>query len=134
MIQILLRASGCALILAVLISLAGCSNSGKTSFEPTAKIKMEEIGQMLVTLQDGGGGPPSGVADLTRIEPMVPLSAADLRSGEIVYVWGAGVDKGQKKLVAYEKKTPGEGGWILLTDGSVRQISADEFKSMSKAK
>lgn len=117
----------------LLAALAGCSSSNRTSFDPTGKHKMAEIGQMLITLKESNSPPPSSLDDFGRVEPMVPLSAAELRSGEIVFFWGKGLSSATKVL-AHEKKAATEGGWVLMTDGSVKQMSADEFKSAPKAK
>jgi hypothetical protein len=93
---------------------------------------LEEIGQMLKTVQVDGTRPPARVADLAAVEPMVPLAAQDLRSGDIVYFWGAGLSSGgnaSSTVMAHEKKVPAEGGWVLMQDGTVKRMSADEFRS-----
>jgi hypothetical protein len=119
----------------VVAGLSGCNRAGKSSFEPTGKHKMAEIGQMLNTIKDSGEGPPAGPNDLARIEPLVPLGVAEIRSGDIVYLWGVGLDANSPtKVLAYEKKVTHEGGWVLMMDGSIKQMTADEFKSAPKAK
>jgi hypothetical protein len=55
-------------------------------------------------------------------------------NNEIVYQWGARIDPaGGETVLAYEKKAPSEGGWVLMQDGTVKQITADEFKAAPKA-
>jgi hypothetical protein len=68
------------------------------------------------------------------MEPMIPLAGPAIRSGDIVYYWGAGYVDGGDKVVAYEKKVPTEGGFVLLQDGKVKEMSASEFQSAPKAK
>jgi len=127
------------LLLSLLLSafsLTGCGG-GKTTFDPTGKHKMEEIGQMLTAAKASNTNPPARLEDLDRVEPLVPLSVQDLRSGEIVYVWGASLSTdaaAAKAWLAHEKKTASEGGWVLMQDGSVKQMTAQEFGTSSKAK
>lgn len=120
-----------------LMSTPGCSGGSKTTFDPTGKHKMEEVAQMLALVKNENAKPPGGINDLERVEPMVPLSATDLRSGEIIYSWGAGLSSegnASNTVIAYEKKTPTDGGWVLMQDGKAKQMTADEFKAAPKAK
>jgi hypothetical protein len=132
------RCAGCLLVVVlVAFSPIGCGGSGKTTFDVTGKHKMEEIGQMLKTVNASGTNPPARLDDLERVEPMVPLSATDLRSGDVVYIWGASLSTGgdtARTLLAYEKKGPAEGGWALMQDGAVKQMTPQEFEACSKAK
>jgi hypothetical protein len=57
-----------------------------------------------------------------------------IRSGDLVYVWGAGYAAGGTELVAWEKAVPESGGYVLQQDGTVKQLSAGEFQSAPKAK
>jgi hypothetical protein len=42
--------------------------------------------------------------------------------------------KGGGDVIAYEKNAPNGGGYVLLTSGEVKQLTADEFKAAPKAK
>jgi len=61
-------------------------------------------------------------------------------TGDVVVVWGAKMagegssGSGTGEVIAYEKKVPTEGGFVLLTSGTVKQMTADEFKAAPKAK
>ena len=114
-----------------LLPLLGCAGTKATP--STSQGKLEEVREMLKTLQSDKAKPPAKAADLGAVEPYLPTSAADLRSGEIVYVWGAGLSGGNA-VIAYDKKAPTDGGWVLLQDGTVKQMSAAEFSSAPKAK
>jgi hypothetical protein len=123
-------------IVGLLVGCLGCGEGGRTTFDPTGKDKLEEISQMLRTVQADRMKPPARVAELERVEPMIPLSVQDLRSGEIVYVWGASLSsnpEASNTVIAHEKKAASEGGWVLLQDGKVKQMSADTFRSSSRA-
>ena len=65
---------------------------------------------------------------------MLPTAGPMLREGTLVYLWGATYAADIEKVAAHEKKVPAEGGWVLLQSGTVREMTADEFKAAPKAK
>jgi hypothetical protein len=114
----------------------GCGVGGKNTFDPTAKDKLEEIGQMLKTAQATNMKLPARLAELDSVEPLAPMAAQEIRSGEIVYIWGAGLStspNASSSVIAHEKKVPSEGGWALMQNGTVKRMTADEFRSAPKA-
>jgi hypothetical protein len=124
-----------AVLVAVVAGLAGgcgCSNSAKVGSDD-GRAALTELGQMLKDLASEGRKPPARAADLEAVEPMIPVAGPSIRSGELVYVWGAGYAAGGNQVVAYEKKVATEGGYVLLQDGTVKQMTADEFKGAPKA-
>src|SRR5262245_34863671 len=124
----------CLMILAALPPLLGCAGSKPTL--PTSKDKVEEVRDMLKTVQADKARPPSKTADLAAVDAYLPTAGTDLRSGELVYVWAAGLSNdpiSSSKGVAYEKKVASEGGWVLMQDGTVKPMTADEFRSAPKA-
>jgi len=114
---------------------AGCDSSKPAvSAEAERKAALEDLGQMLKSLAEEGRKPPAKPADLESVEPMIPLAGPAIRNGEVVYLWGAGYVSGGNQVVAHEKRVTSEGGFVLLQDGTVKQMTADEFKSAPKAK
>jgi hypothetical protein len=114
---------------------AGCTSSGTAgAVEHERKAAMEEIGQMLKTVADEGRKPPAKLSELEAVEPYLPTAGARIRSGEVVYAWGAGYAAGGKQLVAWEKVVPESGGYVLQQDGTVKNLSVGEFQSAAKAK
>src|SRR5207249_4167544 len=83
-----------SLVFALLLGpvVCGCGKSSKPLPDATGRDKLTEIAQMLTTVQEIKSAPPANLADLERVEPFMPVAGADLRSGEIVYCWGAGLD------------------------------------------
>ena len=114
--------------------LTGCGDAPKSVAGESRKDHLAEIGELMKSLGEEGKTPPGKMADLEAVEPMLPLAGPLIRSGEIVYLWGTAYAAGSTKVAAYEKKTPAEGGWVVLQDGSVREMTADEFKTAPKAK
>jgi hypothetical protein len=125
---------GCVVAISVGLA-AGCggSNSG-TVIDTGGKAALEDFGAMLKSLADEGRKPPARLAELEAVEPIIPVGGPAIRSGDIVYYWGAGYAAGGNQVVAYEKKVPTDGGYVLLQDGSVKEMSASEFQSAPKAK
>jgi len=129
------RMVGVLLIMSALALASGCnsSSSGGSSTDDR-KTALAELGLLLKGLPADGQKPPTKQAELDPMDPMIPLAGPAIRSGEIVYYWGAGYAAGGSQVVAYEKKVPTEGGFVLLQDGSVKEMSASEFQSAPKAK
>lgn len=121
--------------------LVGCASSasnppGEIGKEPV----LHEVGGLIRVYSGEVGRGPKQAADLAKYEHGYPLGYAAVRSGEVVVVWGAKVaDEGDAAsapadVVAYEKKAPAEGGWVLFQNGTVKEMTAGEFKAAPKAK
>jgi hypothetical protein len=123
-------------ILAVAVgSLTGCTRSDSAvPIDTGGKAALEDLGQMLKSIAEEGRKPPAKLTELETFEPMIPVAGPALRSGEIVYIWGAAYAASGTQVVAYEKKAPAEGGFVLVQDGTVKSMSASEFQSAPKAK
>jgi hypothetical protein len=121
---------GIGLLVAVL---AGCGGASSGPAPTDYKATLTELGEALKTTAADGKRPPTRLTEFQQIEPMAPTAAPLVRSGEIVYLWGAGFAPGGTKLVAFEKKAETDGGLVLLQDGSVKRMSADEVKSAPRA-
>ena len=125
----------CAAVIAVGCGFAaGCGESKPVASTTPNKDALAEIGQMLKSLADEGRKPPTKLAELEPVEPMLPMAATMLRDGTLVYLWGAAYAADGDKVAAYEKKVPTEGGLVLLQSGKVKEMSAGEFASAPKAK
>jgi hypothetical protein len=115
--------------------LTGCTTSATgRSVSQERKDALKEFGELLKALSDEGTKPPAKLAALEPVEPRIPTAGPAIRNGDIIYLWGAEYVAGGTKVVAYEKQTPGEGGLVLLQDGTVKEMSAADFGSAAKAK
>jgi len=122
-------------ILACAIALTGCGdNKPVVGQKPTTKNGLEELANTIRSIQDSQMKLPGSLAELTQYEPGLPAGYEMIKSGEIVYFWGAGIKSEGSTIIAYEKSAPTEGGYVLLQDGSIKQVSSGEFSSASKAK
>ena len=130
--------------LACLIGL-GCSSNSNTagSGGPTKSDVLREVGGLIASHCGENRKAPAKVADLARYEPGFPLGFQAVKSGDVVVVWGASmtIDEGgggnaggTADAMAYEKKVPTEGGFVLLQNGSVMEMTPAEFAATPKAK
>lgn len=128
-------------LLGLALLVAGCSSSGPSGGgTPGKEAELTEVGSMLVLYSGQHRKGPAKAADLAGYEQGAPLGYPAVKSGEVVVVWGAtmpgegDLDKGTTAVVAYEKKTPKEGGLVLLHNGKVQAMTAAEFAAAPKAK
>ena len=118
-----------------LVALLGCGDQQQQkqiSTDEVAKIALEEIAQCLRDVASEKKTPPKKLADLGEIEPMLPTAGGAIRNGEIIYFWGSAIGTGDA-IIAHSKNTPTSGGAVLLQNGTIKTVTAEEFKSMSKA-
>jgi len=134
-----MRGTHLALCLAVA---AGCSSTPSRTGDgsaPTNADALHEVGQLLRAYPAKGGKGPAKAADLAPYEQGGPLGYAAVKSGDIVVVWGVTMagegdtaSGGGTDVIAYEKKTPTEGGSVLLSGGEVKTMTAAEFAAAPK--
>jgi hypothetical protein len=127
-------------VLLALVIGAGCSTGRKSgpSAGPSREDDLREVGNM-VALYSGefrrGYAKPT---DLARYETGYPLGYQAIASGAIVVVPGAtmpgeGDSSGTTAIVAYEKDAPTQGGLVLLHNGTVKTMTAEQFAAAPKA-
>jgi hypothetical protein len=80
---------------------------------------------------------PAGVADLDRYKAMFRRGYEAVKSGSVVVLWGTPLkgegDVGKGEVVlAYKKGVPTDGGFVLMSAGSVKKMTVAEFKAASK--
>ena len=122
-------------------ALAGCSSKPEAAKAPSTNDALQEVGGLIGAYTGEYRKGPAKAADLARYENGFPLGYAALKSGDVVVLWGAtvvieegGGGAGGTGVVAYEKKVPNEGGFVLLQNNTVKQMTAAEFQNAPKAK
>jgi hypothetical protein len=123
-------------IAAGLSMVAGCSSRPPEAGAPQYLL-LQEVNDLLHAAAGATGRPPARLADLNRYQTMFPRGYAAVKSGQVEIVWGA-VLKGEgavgkdEAVVAYEKSVPSDGGYVLLSAGTVRKMTAAEFAAVPK--
>src|SRR5438067_4453414 len=115
----------CVVIAATLGLLAGCS-SRHGDAPPAALGELQEVNELLHAAAGAAGRPPAKLADLDRYQAMYPRAYGAVKSGDVVVLWGAPLkgegDAGKDEaVVAYEKAAPADGGYVLLSAGTVKK-------------
>ena len=117
----------------------GCSSAKKAedaAFDET-RTTLEDVRLLLQAPSYDGQPPPRKADDLRKFENAFPTGFAAVQSGEVVVVWGARMppegEGGSDAIIAYEKKTPAQGGLVLLENGTIKPMTPDQFNSAPKA-
>lgn len=135
-----MRSAAVAVALVALLA-AGCGGAkgpkDPATMGPKPNDGLTDLKTLLDAVKAGQQKAPKSAAEMAAVEPMFPAAGAFIQNGSIEYVWGAtlasGPDAG-KRMVGFETKAAKEGGFVLLQDGTVKQVSAAEFSSLEKAK
>jgi hypothetical protein len=87
-------------------------------------------------LADATLNPPRSLADMTTLRRDLPKAYPAFEDGRYVVCWGADPNRApagtSRTVLAYEKATPEKGGVVAFLDGSVRNVSAQEFPTFAK--
>jgi hypothetical protein len=125
-----------AVLFAVIPFLAvGCG--GKPPVDPAIqrqKNELTEIHQVYLMFLKTNQRPPKQPSDLYKreYEGISPAGVRALKKGQYVVVGGVDINKDTGAVIAYEKDAPAKGGAVLLADGTVKNMSADEVKAALK--
>jgi hypothetical protein len=126
-------------ILALLVVLAGCSSRPGGEGSPPAFDDLRDVNDLLHAAAGAAGRTPAKLADLGHHQRRFPRGYEAVKSGNVVVLWGAPL-KGEgevgkdEAVVAYEKNISTEGGYVLLSAGTIQKMTAAEFQAAPKAK
>src|SRR5262245_17284064 len=116
----------------------GSSGGGATSVESTA---LNELGEAYRAYSIANKKPPKSMADLSKVEAIGGNGVASAKEGNIIVNWGATLPDTDEtpgknpspEILAYWKGVPESGGYVLMLDRTIKQMTADEFKAAPKA-
>lgn len=124
------------LIAGFAIGCGGGPAADTKSAGPTVADGLTNLKGLYTQAAQGAMTLPKSLAEFTAVEPFFPVAGPFVLGGQIDCDWGAGLkstaDAATHRL-AFEKRAADEGGWVLLQDGSIREVTADEFRSLLKA-
>lgn len=119
-------------IVGLMLFLGACSKAPPAPDE-SLRIALEDFGQFIKNLPTVGSKPPKNMEEFVALEPMAPVAAEYIHNGAIVYFWGAAYVEGGQKVIAHQKDMLTTGGWALLENGTVMQMTAAEFANATKS-
>jgi hypothetical protein len=123
---------------AMFVALVGCG--GKKGFEgdaaeATKRSQLGEIHDLVFTFaKKHNKQAPKKLTDLQPGEKINPTGYRALKDHSIILVYGVIPEEGSSEVLAYEKDADKAGGLVLLGDGNVKKMSADEVKAATKGK
>jgi hypothetical protein len=111
----------------------GCGGKSGPSL-PAEQIQLKEINEMYWHFVRSHSKPPAKLADLAtrRYEGNFSGAVDSLKKGKYLVVWGV-KDKDAGTVLAYEKDVPARGGPVLMADGTIREMTAEEFRAAKKS-
>ena len=130
-----------AAVLAVLVLMAavGCSGQKAATEKPSGPTAADGLGNLRDLFRLAASGKaalPKSLAEFTSQEPFYPVAGPFVLSGEIGCAWGAGLKDGPeaaKRVLAFETRAAQDGGWVMFQDGTIREVTAEEFAAAPKA-
>jgi len=97
-----------------------------------ARSGLLEMADMFKHFNDQSITPPKTAAEFARHDVLFPVAGVLLPAGKIVYAGGTLDQSDPPKLLGYAKDAETAGGWILLSDGTVNEVTAAEFAAVPK--
>ena len=123
-------------VLAIPVIALGCS--GNKVVDPEVQLRNSELSEIYDSYMmyvKTNQKPPRQLSDLKASQAINGMGLQAVKDGRYVVVWGTDVSgKDPSKVVAYEKDAPKQGGAVLMADGTVKNMSADELQAALKTK
>lgn len=119
----------------LIVALAAASGCGPTpgaapEGEPSP---VEQVGQLLRTCNEMGKPAPRTLKEAEKLPGASPKAIEALNSGAVVIYWGVNLNEyGGASVIGYEKDAPEKGGAVILGDGTVTELAAEQFREIPK--
>ncbi len=118
-----------------LITLAMILGCGKTNTAPEggppASTYFTDLKFLLEQFEKDKKRAPARMSDVMEYEPSYPGAVRKLNTGDVIYAWGNPLGSGTG-ILAYGRNVGTEGGPVLLQDGTVKDMTANEFATAPK--
>jgi hypothetical protein len=117
----------CAVLPALVV---GCGKKEENPQVSHQESQLREIHEIYQHFLKSEQKPPSQMSDLTKVKygGIYPATVEALKAGKYVVVWGIS-SKDSGTVLAYDKDAPTKGGAVLMADGNVKTMTADELKA-----
>ena len=128
------RILGCCF---VVVLWAGCESAPQPPPPPSAEEGLKELVSVYRYIEYSKLSPPRKAEDFGDYWDSMPTAFDRIKQGDYIIAWGVGrstAPGAANQILVYEKKAPTEGGAVLLRDGTVKIVTAEEFNAAPKAK
>lgn len=124
------------ILLGVCLAVTGCTRKQALAPSPVSQTQaMQEIAELYKFIAYERRPTPKKLSDLADYQESLGGAWRGLQSGEYVINWGVGLsrsgDAGQS-LLAYSRDAATDSGTILLCDGTVKEVTAHEFRALQR--
>ncbi len=123
-----------ALLLIVPFLAGGCKGSAPS--DPDTELQKGELGHLYeayFTFVKKNQQPPASVDDLAQFQTIFPFAIKAVQDGKYQVVWGVS-SKDSRTVLAYETGAAEKGGMVLMADGKIKKMSAQELQAAAKLK
>lgn len=137
--------AGLAILTVTLSLAAGCGGAAAVA-EADKSMEaqgLRNLGTMYRAASESLSRPPKTIDELRRAEAQVPGGFSDIGETNVAIYLGVTLppasasssptEGGVETILAYDRMTPHQGGYVLRLDGSVKRLTAAEFKAAKKA-
>lgn len=115
-----------------LAALLGCSPTPSPVSE-SPPTPADQVGALVRTCRELGRPIPRNPREAEKIPGASPEAIRALKSGEIELSWGVGLAEiGATTLVGHEKDAPAKGGRVILADGTVAELNAEQIRELPR--
>lgn len=127
-----------------LVALGGCGGSSEVDSITSATSEngpLSQVGSLYRDFWEIKKKAPTGVKDFAPFAEAMPEGFNALKAGDIVVIWDVQLQDlspdragdSADEILAYQKEAPDSGGYVLMKNRTIKQMTADEFKSAPKA-
>ncbi len=122
--------------LCLCVCVLGCGGAGtgqKGDDTIPTQPALAEVAELVKQHIQEKNRPPARLQDLEPYEPGLIIGYEGLKRGAVVLFYGASITANANTVLAYEKDVPTQGGYVLMQNGTVKRMTAEEFKKAPKA-
>ena len=117
--------------------LLGCGKNPEPVVEDgLGRSQLQDIWGLYQLYIEENKKPPTKLTDAEKYAIGFATGYDAVSAGDYVVEWGVhvGATASPNAVLAYPKSAPTQGGWVLMRDGNIRKMTADELKAIIKTK
>jgi hypothetical protein len=116
--------------------LMGCGGPAEIVAISSDERGLKELAELYCNFADKNKRSPKALKDFNVKGQQFPIAVTMINSGDLVVQWGAPLSpegSTADAVLAYVKRVPDEGGYVLMQDGrTIKKMTAEEFRAVPK--